>query len=315
MDIVVLCDYDAAGNMYSLCSGVNRYTEHNALLVKLRVHPVAQYPSMMVANEENIGAIRRAVYDADAVVFKEFWWIPEKLGLDMDKVKSKPKVALFGGGGFRFEKNRKSNLAFFNSHNAKIATSSADFLQTKRDMAWIPPCVRYEELRERYDYSKTTPPLVFASPSRDTDLRLKLRKNFTETMKSLKQERLIFESMCPSSAEKMIPNRENLELKAHASIFFDRIYDIYGVNSQEAATFEAAVITGTSHFALQRLTAFGFRCPFMIVRNYVEAKEAVRRLLTDRKYRQRKAEECRRYAETLHSGRESAKRLIALLET
>lgn len=314
MNIVVLSDYDSSGNMYNLCSGVNRYTEHHATAIKLRVHPIAQYPSMIVATEDNMPRVRRMIYDADAVVFKEFWWIAERFGINMDKLKGKRLVAVMGGGGFRFKQHRGPNITFFMKHHMKIATTSADFLEVKPDMAWIPPCVRYDELREKYDYTKTKPPLVFASPSKDTDLRLHLRRNFLSAMSQLKDEGLNFRAQCPTGAHEMISNDECLRLKAPSSIFFDRIYDIYGLNSQEAATFECAVVTGINDVALRKLRQFGFECPFIIVRNYTQAKNAVRKLLKNGDYRFKKAEECRQYAERLHSGRESAKRLVALVE-
>jgi hypothetical protein len=269
---------------------------------------------MMITDKDNLNTVRKMIYDSDAVVFKEFWWIVERFGVNMDKLKGKPLVAIMGGGGFRFKQHREPNLKFFTKHEMKVATTSADFLGIKPDMAWIPPCVRYEELREKYDYTKTKPPLVFASPSKDTDLRLHLRRNFLSAMNQLKDEELNFRAQCPTGAHKMISNDECLRLKAPSSIFFDRIYDIYGLNSQEAATFEAVVITGTREMALGKLRQFGFDCPFIIVKNYVQAKNAVRKLLLDENYRVQKSEECREYAERLHSGRESAKRLIALLE-
>ena len=185
MDIVILTDYDAAGNMYSLASGVNRYTNHNCTMVKLRVHPVAQFPSMLVFSDENAGKVRRLIYDADAVVLKEYWWVTEKLGLDMDKLKGKPMAALMGGGGFRFIMHRVPNLQFFKEHKMKLATSSIDFLQHQR-MAWIPPCTRYEEIREQYDYRKTEPQLIYAAPSKDTYIRLHLRLEFNMIMHQLR---------------------------------------------------------------------------------------------------------------------------------
>lgn len=311
---MILTDYDAAGNMYSLASGVNRYTSHNCTMVKLRVHQTAKFPSMIVFTEGNADEVRQLVYSSDAVVLKEYWWVTEKLGLDMNKLKGKPVVALMGGGGFRFIMHREPNLKFFKEHSMRLATSSIDFLQHQR-MAWIPPCTRYEEIREKYDHTKTEPPLIYASPSRDTDIRLHLQLQFNMIMHQLRKEGLRFQAVCASNAQKMISNDQNLRQKARASIFFDRIYDIYGVNSQEAASFEAAVVTGSNGFVINSLRRFGFRCPFIIVRTYEEAKNAVRKLLQNQDYRAMKAEQCREYAEQLHSGRESAKRLIALLES
>ena len=314
MEIVILSDYDSSGNTFNLASGVNRYTSHHATAVKLRVHPALQYPSMVVATDRNMKMVQQLVYDADAVVFKEFYWIADRYGLDMDRLRGKPMVGLMGGGGFRFERNRSPNLKFFKSHRMKIATTSADFLQ-HLNMAWIPPCVRYEEIRMKYDYSKTEPPLVFASPSKDTDIRLKMKRNFTRTMDELKRGGLNFSATCVSGADGMITNDECLRLKAKASIFFDRIYDIYGLNSQEAGAFEEAVITGTKTFALEKLREFGFNCPFIIVGDYLQARNEVRRLLKTPEFRTANAEACRAYVERLHSGRESAKRLVELLES
>lgn len=314
MEIVILTDYDASGNMYSLASGVNRYTNHHATTVKLRVHPEMMFPSMTVANDKNMSHIRKKIYDADAVIFKEFWWIPEKFGLDMNKLKRKQKAVIMGGGGFRFEKNRDENIKFFTGHNIKIATSSADFLQ-HRKMSWIPPCIRYEEIREKYDMTKAVPPLIFASPSKDTDLRLDLRKQFLNIMNKLSQEELRFSSLCVGGTRKTVTNDRCLELKAKASIFFDRIYDIYGVNSQEAGAFEEAIVTGTNDFTIKKLRDFGFNCPFIIVKNYIQMKNEIKKLLLNETYLTNKAEACRKYVEKLHSGKESAKRLIELLES
>jgi len=233
----------------------------------------------------------------------------------LNTLKGKLLVAIMGGGGFRFKQHRRPNLIFFNKHRMRIATTSADFLQFKPDMAWIPPCVRYEELREKYDYTKTKPLLVFASPSKDTDIRLRLRSQFLQAMSELKSEGFNFRVQCPTGVHKLISNDECLRLKAPASIFFDRIYDIYGLNSQEAGTFETAVITGINRFALEKLRNFGFNCPFIIVKNYAQAKNAVKKLLINEDYRIQKVAECHDYAKRVHSGEETAKRLIALLES
>jgi len=61
---VILTDYDSSGNMYNLCTGINRYTRHHATAIKLRIHQDIQYPSMVVASESNMTTVRKMIYDA-----------------------------------------------------------------------------------------------------------------------------------------------------------------------------------------------------------------------------------------------------------
>ena len=313
MNIVILSDYDAAGNMYNLASGINTYTDHNAVAIKLRYHKTFHYPTTLLATKKNLSKIRKLIYESDAVVFKEEPQIPLKYGIDLKKLRHKPIVFLVGGWGFRnrdiYAKNRRT-YSKKNLPNIKWGTTSIDFLEKNPSWGWVPACIRLEELRRTYNYSKLTPPLIVASPSSSTNSMLKMDILFEKTKTFLEDRDLSFQTL-------FIRNLDNdscLNAKASASIFFDRIYDIYGINSQEAAAFEAIVITGSSEFTLDKLRSLGFDCPFVIVQNDIEMRERMEELLLDEKRRRRGAKLGLEYIQKLHSGEESAKRLIEMLE-
>lgn len=310
MNIVILCIWDFAGNMYSLCTAINKHTKHKATMIHLR-NAGYTYPVMLKNPRAHLSQIRKLVYDADAVVFKEFGTIPKAFGIELEKLNKKPVVVLFGGEGFRKMRHRTVSLETYKHlPNLRWAVTTTTFLKEFPDWVWIPRCVRFEEIREKYDYEKLTPPLITTSPSRGSNRTHRTLTQFRRIVSSLKADGLDFQSL-----EIFDVNNDNcLRQKAPASIFFDRIGTIYGVNSQEAGAFESAIITGTPQFALGKLEEFGFACPFINVTSIEEVVEACAELIKDEEYRKRKGLECSKYVERLHSGRESAKRLIMAFE-
>ena len=310
MNIVILCIRDAAGNMYNLCRAVNKYTKHKATVINYSDSKY-KYPIMLENPRENLTEIRKIVYNSDAVIFKEYGKVPKTFGIELKKLGRKPVVVLFGGGGFRYEKHRRVTLETFKRlPNVRWAVTTISFLEEFPDWAWIPRCVRFEEIRGKYDYKKLKPPLITTSPSRGSIRLFKTVTLFREIVSSLKDSGLNFQSLEIHNKD----NEECLRLKAPASIFFDRIGYMYGINSQEAGAFEAAVVTEMPKFALNKLKKLGFNCPFVNVTNVKETVNAFTKLLKDEKYLRRKRLECLKYVEKLHSGRESANRLIAVLE-
>lgn len=307
LNIVILCNYDFSGNMYNVAKAVNRCTKHKAVAIKLRVNPQLQYPTMILATPENILKVRQTIYEADAVVFKEEPTLPRMYGLDVQRLKGKRIGVLLGGYGWR--RTRNPNLETYVPMGARFAATSLDFLEKSPSFGWVPACIRLGDLREKYDRSKMDPPLIVTSPSKSTDEEYQVRKNFRLMVDNLRHRDLKFQF------EEVfgVNNETCLAKKAHASIYFDRFLDIYGINSQEAAAFESAVITGCSNFVLNKLREYGFSCPFLIASNPLEAANMAEKLLHDGDYMRRKGRECYEYVEKLHSGRYSAERLVHLL--
>lgn len=311
MKIAVLCVVDYAGNMYNLCSAVNKYTEHEAMLISLGHHVHYKYPEMMIYVNERAKS-RQIIYDADAVVFKEYHYIAQRMGVELEKLKGKALAILLGGGGFRIAERRKANLDFYGKiPGIKWTVTSTDMLEEMPNAKWIPRSVRLDEIRQKYDYSKKKPPLVVASPSLGSNSKFKVERQFNQAVSALKQKGLKFQSQ----VIKGVDNDTCLRLKAPASIYFDRIGPIWGVNSMESGAFESAIITGCTDFNWEKLKKLGLGCPFIRVRNVNELIAEIEGLLEDEKYMRKKGLECFKYVERLHSGREAAERLVEVLNS
>ena len=311
MDIVILTEYDFSGNMYNLASFINRYTKHRALAVKHRNNELLQYPTMIQATRDNLPELREVIYKADVVVWKETATICERLGLDVDKMKRKNNIVILGGGGYSSAKFYKANQEFYGDLGVKWATSSLDFTKKNPDWTWIPASIRVEQIREKYDYhTKGVPPLLFTSPSRATDKMMNVRVKFDYIVDQMKKGGINFRSKTVFN----VPNEICLHLKATADIFFDRIWDIYGINSQEAAAFECAVVTGTSQFVRDRIKEFGFDCPFIFVDHHVLAIDEIIYLLENPDEMKRIGRECYRYVKEVHNGELAVKNLMKLIQ-
>jgi len=310
MNIAVLCVVDYAGNMNNLCSAVNKYTKHEAMLISLSRHVHYKYPEMMLYNHDRAKS-RQIIYEADAVVFKEYHYIAKRMGLDLEKLKDKSLAVLLGGGGFRDAEYRKANLDFYGYFpKIKWMVTSTDMLEEMPNAKWVPRSARVDEIRRKYDYEKKQPPLIVASPSLGSNSKFKVERQFNQAVKILEQKDLSFQFQ----VIKGVDNDTCLRLKAPASIYFDRIGPIWGVNSMEAGAFESAVITGCTDFNWGILREYGFECPFIRVRNVDELVAEIEVLLGDEEYMRQKASECFKYVERLHSGREAARRLIEVLK-
>lgn len=295
--------------MYNLASFVNRYTKHRALAIKYKNNPTLQYPTMIHGDEGNLGEIRDLIYKADVVVWKETPDLCEQFGLDFDRMKRKNNIVILGGGGYSSSKFYEPNKEFYGELGAKWATSSLDFTKKNPDWAWIPASIKVEALRKAYDYTKCTPPLICASPSTATDKMMDIRGKFGFIVEQLRKGGLNFRDKTIFGK----PNDICLHFKAGADIFFDRIWDIYGMNSQEAAAFESAVITGSSQFVRDELKARGYNCPFIFVDHHVLAIDEIVYLLENPDEMKRVGYECYRYVKKIHNGELAVKNLMKLI--
>jgi len=200
--------------------------------------------------------MHQKIYDSDAIVFHEWLGVPGNMKLDTSKIKNKILALAYGGAGFRNARIRASGREYYRkiADNFIYIACSADFLLAEKENAWVPRCVRTEELRQTYDYSKLNPPLISASPSRGSDMvRVRhglISEHFREIAESMKQKGFRLQARHIGGHKKTVPNDVCLRMKAPSSIFFDRLYLIYGVNSLEAGAFESAVVTGTAPHAL-----------------------------------------------------------------
>jgi len=311
MNIVILTEYDFSGNMYNLAQNINKLTKHKATAVKHRINLRLRYPTMIKANPKNMKKIKKLCLDADAIIFKEMPYLMKLYNLKPHEIKNKKIIVLFGGGGWIKKKTfRMRSFKNYGSLNPVWASTRLDFMKEKPDLTWLPASIRVEDLRKKYDYSKVDPPLLATSPSNNTDNVRHISHHFNHIIDHLEEKKVRFKHLLI----KGMINDSCLKLKAHASVFFDRIAPIYGINSQEAGAFESAVVAGYNDNVDERLKEYGFNCPFINVKTPEQVANAVETLLIDEKHRKKKAQECYRFVSEVHDGRQCVNRLMTVLE-
>lgn len=307
---MILNQTDSSGNMFNLYSAIGRFSEHQAYHICLNSIPPYNFPYQYLINE-NISLIeaQNLIYECDAVIFKEYSDIPPRYGLDMSKLKDKKSIVLFGGVGFRSLNHRHASYNAYSELNPVYATTSLDFKAESPELEWIPPLIRFDELRGKHDFSKDKTPLICASPSKGTNMLTNAKNLFLATTKDLRERGYDFNSNFIFG----VNNEECLRRKAKADIFLDRVWSIYGINSQEAGAFESAVVAGCSGKVLDLLSRYGFTCPFRIVSNLNEVEDAFIDLLEDADYRRELGDACMKYVKKLHNGEESVRRLLKII--
>ncbi len=309
MDIVILSDLDFSGNMYNLASFINKYTKHKALAIKTENNPRLRYPTMIHATKENLSEVQELIYGADAVVWKEMPDLIDQFQLDVGRMKRMNNVVILGGGGYSSNKFYPSNQWFYGDLGAKWATSSLDFTEKNPEWEWVPASIRVKHLRETYDFMKAEPPLLVVSPSWATDGMMNVRGKFKEITDELAGKEYSFRHRTVFNVE----NDVCLHLKADADIFFDRIWDIYGMNSQEAAAFESVVVTGTSEYVRNQLKKRGYNCPFIFIDHHFYAIQEIAYLLENPKEMRSIGRECYKYVKQVHNGELAARNLIKVI--
>jgi len=322
MKIMFLNARDLAGVTYNFAKAINKYTKHEADQIATTQVSVMKNPAMHYWNNEDKEKLRQLIYDSDAIVFHEWLGIPTNaMKLDIKKLRGKIFAVTFGGAGFRKIRFRQNCMKYYNElfDNVKYMVQSPDFPE-EEDWPWVPRCVATDELREKYNYVKHVPPVVATSPHPMSDGVNPAVGNVSDVFKKvtsrLSGRGFKFKANCISNYEGGVDNDTCLKLKAPASIFFDRLYKVFGLNSIEAATFESAVVTGTNQFALDYIKqSTGITCPFTIVNNWKEVSESFEELISDPKYMRQKGLECYKYAEAVHGGKTSAERIIKILES
>lgn len=320
MKIMFLNARDLAGVTYNFAKAINKYTKHEADQIATTRVNVMDNPAMHYFHAENQEEQRRLIYESDAIVFHEWMGIPTAMKLDIGKLRNKTLAVTFGGAGFRKPRFRQNCMEYYGkiSDDVKYIVHSPDFLEAELGWPWVPRCLAVDELREKYDYTKSDPPIIVTSPHPQSDGVNQTTGNVSDIFKKvvslLNIKGLKFKANCISSHEGGVDNDTCLRLKAPASVFFDRIYKIFGLNSIEAATFESAIVTGTNRFSLDEIKqSTGVECPFIIVNNWKDVEAAFTNLINDSKYRRQKGLECYRYVEAVHSGKLSAERLVKIL--
>lgn len=320
MKIMFLNARDLAGVTYNFAKAINKYTKHEADQIATTRVSVMNNPAMHYFYTENQEEQRQLIYDSDAIVFHEWMGIPTTMKLDIGKLRNKTLAVTFGGAGFRKPKFRQNCMEYYGkiSDDVKYIIHSPDFSEVEPDWPWVPRCVAVDEFREKYDYTKSEPPLVVTSPHPVSDGVNPRKGNvsdlFKEVVSQLNTNNLKFRAHCISSFEGGVDNDTCLRLKAPASIFFDRIYEVFGLNSIEAGAFESAVVTGTNQSALNKIReSTGIKCPFLIVNNVIAVEQAFTKLINNPEYREWKGQECYKYVRAVHSGKLSAERLVEIL--
>jgi len=311
VDIAILNKVDFSGNGYNLAQAINKNTNHKAVSMRIR-NNLFDYPIHFEKNNENKKKLREIILNSDVIVIREFYELPELFGVSLSELRKKTIVMSFGGWRWRRPEWREKTFNILSGHqDATVVISSADFINDMPKIPFIPCCIPIDEYREKYGIKKSTPPIVMHSPSSISE------GTFTKSTEAflMSMERIFrhgYEGDCELVME--ATNRECLEAKSKASVFFDRFEYLYGVNSIEAASLECAVLTYTGSDALQSLSEHaGMTCPFIIVDNQSRLEMNIELLLGNPHKLESLREACYQYARVLHDGKYSVKQLLKVI--
>ena len=223
----------------------------------------------------------------------------------------------WGGGGWRTPHIRRKTIRIcskFKNIRWMVVTPDliADFPKEELDATVVPRNLPVTAYRRKYDYTKQHPPLIVHSPSGG---RGRPYKNASDAFQFATQNLQKYGFTFTSWLVYNLPNTECLAIKAHASIFQDKLESMYGFNSMEAACFESVVLAYTSEATLQKIRTYSkIPCPFISVQTKEKVYNKMAHLLTNPEEMSKIGKKCYRYVKAVHDGRISVKQFMGMIE-
>jgi len=190
-----------------------------------------------------------------------------------------------------------------------LMTTQPDFA-FKSGITWMPSPTRLYDMVEKYgSVEKLYPPQILCQPT-NFDLPVHAIRDFDFIISRLSNLEGRFQTaLFHHETQEMAIAR-----KARASIFFDRIWSAYGMNSKEAGALGCAVVTGVSDVFLRGLESEGFPCGFVNVDNKREATTEIRKMIVDEDYRVEVANNSFRHVKEAYNGEISVKRVLEVCD-
>jgi len=260
-----------------------------------------------VGDNITLKEVSKLIKNADVLHFNEY----QKL-LSMYRVnpeECRDKKVIFHAHGSRFRRGPKATMNFYKDKfpQMKLITSTADLTQGIEHSSWFPSVIPVEEYREKYKMQRNDPPVIYYSPTRPRGLPVLMRVRTTLLNEGLEFETKVVRGQL---------HRVNMEQKSKADIYYDELYLFYGVNALEAAVFELSVVYGWSKFVKDYMISNEINCPFAAIdmKDKRGLTDELRRMITDKEYRQRLGKEGYEYVKSMHSPKVCAERFLSLME-
>jgi len=319
MNILSLNISDLGGLSYSLCEAINKLTPHYAINVvatrTFTLKPVMANlkRQIFLGNEEKFRSnVRRWVKNADVIHLNEKWHCIQSYGLTAKNCRHKKIIYHVHGSIFR--RNSAILLKKFRKlfPYLKIITSTPDLLKyiPRRKATWFPSIVPIEKYRQTYRIKRNNPPIIYYSPTGSSTKIMKAVLN--RVAKELKREGLKVELNVTTKTL----HSTNMKRKAKTDIYYDEIEPspFYGVNAIEAAVFGMNVICNMNNYARQYMKNRKIKCPFLIASTEEQLKQHLRKLITNKAYRNRRGRANYQYVLKTHSPSVCLKRFFKLVE-
>ena len=150
MKIVILNKTDFSGNGYNLAEAINRNTEHKAVSMRI-TNSRFNYPTHYQLTGRNQNKLSKIILNADVVVIREFYELPEMYNVPLGNISDKTIVMSFGGWRFRDPtwRVRTRNYMKVVPHTKWMITS-ADFIPHFLSATFVPCCIDVDAVRKQY---------------------------------------------------------------------------------------------------------------------------------------------------------------------
>ncbi len=319
MNILSVNISDLGGLSYNLCEAINKMTPHYAInLVVTRTFTLKPVMAnlkrqMFLGNEAEFRRkVRRWVNNADVIHINEKLQCVKSFRLTAKNCRDKKIIYHVHGSVFR--RHSAGLLKKFTKlfPRLKVITSTPDLLAfiPRRRATWFPSIVPMERYLRTYRVKRNNPPVVYYSPTGSSSKTM--RAVISSIYHQLKNEGVNFEVKV--TTRKL--HSTNMKLKSKADIYYDEIdpSPFYGVNAIEAGVFKMPVICNMNDYAKRYMVKRKLRCPFLIASTGGELKQSLRKLVADKKYRDRVGEASYNYVKRLHSPQKCLKRFFKLVE-
>lgn len=303
MNIVSLNVQDCAGLSYTLCEGINKYTNHHAVSITRYKNFYLDYPFHIRA-EQPTKETTRLIRNADVLHFNDTFDLPYvyKVGDCHDK-----QVFLHVHGNvYRRIPQILDHYRKLFPH-VQLLLSTPNLYYVRNEGLWFPSVIDVDELHSRHPPVQSSPVTVYYSPTCPN--LPEGEQVFLKVCEELEKEDVDFARWMNTG----VSHQTNLMCKSKCSIYFDELRYFYGVNALEAAAFHMCVLHGLSKFSWTAMQLQGFMdSRFNIVNSKEELKNTLRLLLTDDRLRDATGWEAYDYVKEVHDASVCAERFMRL---
>ncbi len=305
MNIVSVNYEDLAGLSYNRCTAINMLTDHHATSISM-ISNWIRYPQMIAGKKSIAKVMPEIIRNADVLHINERPMLLRFMGAKPEDWKGKKIIYHFHGS--RFRRGAPGILKSIRSEFSDVTylVSTPNLLQFIPEGTWFPAVIPIEKYREKYPMRRNDPPKLYAAHTKPR----RHRGILVLAAKQLKEEGLEFETEWIGGKMHVY----NLEHKAQADIYLNGMKPFYGIDVLEASAFEMPCVTGMNKFSREYMLKHEIDCPYIIVDNFDQLKDAIRQLVLDRWWREEEGRRSYEYVKAMHSPEISVERFLEMVE-